>query len=137
VSQSVSKMRMSVGVVMVLLLAMGCGGDEPSSNGGEGSPESALIAQGEDLFGERCAACHGNDLMGTTVGPPFLDPIYAPNHHPDEAFYSAVANGVQPHHWDFGAMPPQPSVTEDEVRAIIAFVRAEQQEAGITEDPNH
>jgi mono/diheme cytochrome c family protein len=119
------------------LMTVACGGDEPTATQGTNSPQVELVAEGAELFAERCAACHGSDLKGSTAGPPFLDPIYAPNHHPDEAFYAAVANGVQPHHWEFGAMPPQPSVTEEEVAAIVAFVRSEQREAGITEDPNH
>lgn len=54
----------------------------------------------------------------------------------DESFYAAVENGVQPHHWDFGAMPPQTSVDPEEVAAIVAYVRQQQAEAGITEDPS-
>jgi mono/diheme cytochrome c family protein len=96
-----------------------------------------LADEGKTLFEQTCAACHGTDLQGTTMGPPFLDPIYAPNHHPDESFYAAIENGVQPHHWDFGPMPAQPSVSADDAAAIIAYVRSEQTEAGITEDPSH
>lgn len=81
--------------------------------------------------------CHGGDLKGTKTGPPFLSPVYAPNHHPDEAFYAAVANGVQPHHWEFGPMPAQPSVSPEDVAAIVAYIRAEQQKAGIIQDPSH
>lgn len=105
--------------------------DQPAAEGTE------LIAEGKEYYEETCAACHGEDLRGTGTGPPFLSPIYAPDHHADESFYLAVENGAQPHHWDFGPMPPQPSVTEEEVTAIIAYVRAQQAEAGITEDTDH
>jgi hypothetical protein len=72
-------------------------------------------------------------LRGTEgAGPPFLNKIYGPDHHPDAAFYNAVENGVQPHHWNFGAMPPQTTVTEDELEAIIAYVRSRQRASGIT-----
>jgi hypothetical protein len=40
---------------------------------------------------------------------------------------------VEPHHWDFGPMPPQPDVSRADVEAIVAYVRAEQKEAGIFE----
>jgi mono/diheme cytochrome c family protein len=120
--------RSLASVILLSLIACGgdSGGDEPSS------AQTDLVAQGEQAFQANCATCHGTDLRGTETGPPFLDPVYAPDHHPDEAFFAAVENGVQPHHWDFGAMPPQPAVTEEEVRAIVAFVRSEQAAAGIT-----
>jgi mono/diheme cytochrome c family protein len=118
-----------------------CGGSDSGSDGpsraAPAQPDSGLVADGEALYQEVCSACHGEDLNGTDTGPPFLDPIYAPNHHSDEAFYAAVKNGVQPHHWDFGAMPPRPSVDPDEVAAIVAYVRDQQARAGITEDPSH
>ena len=126
-----------VGLVLPLLFgACSEGSEEPPGTSGP-SDTSEVALDGEALFGETCAACHGEDLKGTDAGPPFLSPIYAPDHHPDEAFYSAVENGVQPHHWEFGPMPPQPTVSRDEVAAIIAYVREQQQAAGITEDPDH
>jgi mono/diheme cytochrome c family protein len=126
--------------VSVALLAAACGGDEARDGGdatGAGGGEADLAATGKELYDQTCAACHGTDLQGTQSGPPFLHEIYAPNHHPDQSFYSAVAGGVEPHHWDFGAMPPQPSVSQDEVRAIIAYVRDRQRAEGIVEDPSH
>ena len=126
-------------LLSTLALFGACGGGTSGSDdsAGTGSSASDLITRGKSLYAETCAVCHGSDLDGTETGPTFLSPIYAPNHHPDESFYAAVADGVQPHHWDFGAMPAQPSVGPDEVEAIIAFIRAEQEAAGITEDPSH
>ena len=135
-----SKMVAAALLLSTLSLFGACGGGEAGSDDKAGtgtSSASDLIAEGERLYAETCAVCHGSDLEGSETGPPFLSPIYAPNHHPDEAFYAAVADGVQPHHWDFGAMPAQPSVSADEVAAIVAFIRAEQEAAGITEDPSH
>jgi mono/diheme cytochrome c family protein len=119
-----------------LALNTACQGD-PGEKGSSGGSDQALIAEGRQGYEATCAACHGTDLKGTATGPPFLSPIYAPNHHPDAAFFNAAANGVQPHHWQFGPMPALPAVSEDDVRAIVAYVRAEQAEAGITEDPSH
>lgn len=99
--------------------------------------DPALVAQGAALYAANCAMCHGPDLGGTDHGPPFLDVIYAPNHHADESFQRAVAFGVVPHHWQFGPMPPIPGLDRDEVAAVVAFVRAEQQRAGIVRDPSH
>ena len=86
---------------------------------------------GRGLYGANCARCHGGDLRGTKEGPPLLDAIYAPGHHADAAFLLAVRNGVRPHHWNFGPMPPVPNLTDAQVGAIVAFVRAEQQAVGI------
>jgi mono/diheme cytochrome c family protein len=99
--------------------------------------DPAVIAEGKQLFLTNCAACHGVDLMGTETGPPFLHVYYAPNHHSDEAFQQAVAFGVVPHHWNFGPMDPVPGLTREDVAKIAAFVRSEQQAAGITRDPSH
>lgn len=129
-----------VAAVLTCAAALASCGDDGSTDEGEaasgGSTAQRLAVEGEALYQETCAACHGADLRGTDSGPPFLDVIYAPNHHPDESFYAAVENGVQPHHWDFGAMPPQPSIDRAEVEAIVAYVRQEQADAGITEDPS-
>lgn len=127
-------------LVVALLCAVvlgACGGEESGDGAGGAASPAELVAEGEALYQETCAACHGSDLNGTDAGPPFLDPIYAPDHHSDEAFYAAVESGVQPHHWEFGAMPPQPSVEAEDVAAIVAYVRQQQAEAGITDDPAH
>jgi len=104
---------------------------------GNGVHDPAAIAEGKQLFLANCAACHGVDLMGSETGPPLLHVYYAPNHHGDEAFQQAVARGVVPHHWDFGPMDPVPGLTRDDVAGIIAFVRSEQEAAGIVRDPSH
>lgn len=130
-------LRRSTLVLAIALLlsafAFACGGEDDLPGA---TDSSDLAGSGRDAFEANCAACHGKDLEGTKAGPPFLDPIYAPDHHPDEAFYAAVENGVQPHHWKFGPMPPQPAVSEEQVEQIVAYVRSRQQEAGIIEDPS-
>lgn len=86
---------------------------------------------GEQLFAENCAACHGSAADGTNSGPPLVHKLYEPGHHPDFAFYRAASNGVIAHHWDFGDMPPVAGLSEDEVAQIIAYVRELQREGGI------
>jgi len=94
--------------------------------GGGGNPET-----GRQLFRGHCAECHGQELEGSDKGPPLLHPYYHPNHHGDLAFQLAVRDGVVQHHWHFGNMPPVPALTPEQVRDITAWVRAEQQRAGI------
>jgi mono/diheme cytochrome c family protein len=118
-----------VGIVVIALADTRSEPFEPADPG--------LVAEGAVLYAANCAVCHGSDLEGADRGPPLLHAIYAPNHHGDEAFQRAVAAGVAPHHWGFGPMPPMPTLDRDEVAAIIAFIRAEQQAAGIIRDPTH
>ena len=92
---------------------------------------SATAAAGQQAFAERCAACHGPDGAGTVVGPPLVHPIYRQAHHADITFTLAVRRGVVAHHWGFGDMPPQPTVTEREVLTITQYMREVQAANGI------
>ena len=92
---------------------------------------------GEALMGQRafeavCADCHGIAAAGRAgVAPPLVHEYYEPSHHGDAAFLSAVANGVEAHHWSFGNMPAQDGLTRADVMSIVAYVRALQRENGI------
>lgn len=86
---------------------------------------------GKKLFDKHCANCHGADLKGTKLGPPFLHPYYVSSHHGDVAFQLAAKNGVRAHHWQFGDMQPVPGVTPDDVAHITAYIRYQQRLAGI------
>ena len=92
---------------------------------------SPLAAQGQMVFNANCARCHGVNAMGTNAGPPLIHDIYNPGHHGDAAFYRAVKQGSPQHHWSFGSMPPQPQVNDDEIAAIIRFIRETQEANGI------
>lgn len=124
-------MRFRAALVAAVVLAGCAGGDAAESGGGD------LVARGDELYhgAGTCQTCHGADLQGTAMGPPFLDSIYAPDHHPDEAFFAAVENGVRPHHWDFGPMPRIEGLDDDDITAIVAYVRDEQRRAGVVPRP--
>lgn len=125
----------AVVVFAVLLTVFGLDRDDGSS--GSGRADGTDLVAGKKLFEGNCAQCHGVDLRGTNTGPPFLSPVYAPNHHSDEAFLLAAQNGVQPHHWGFGPMPPVRGLSDEQVQEIVAYVRSVQIEEGITRDPTH
>jgi len=93
---------------------------------------SPLAVEGKKAYDANCARCHGANAAGSNNGPPFVHTIYNPGHHGDYAFLRAVRQGVPQHHWNFGNMPPQPQVTDDEVLAIIRYVRELQKANGIT-----
>ncbi len=92
---------------------------------------SAEAGRGAALFANKCLACHGPNAAGSDKGPPLVHKIYEPGHHADEAFYRAVQQGVQSHHWPFGNMAPMVDVSDDEIGQIIAYVRALQVANGI------
>ncbi len=88
--------------------------------------------QGETAFKTNCASCHGVNAAGKDgFGPPLVHRIYEPSHHGDMAFVLAVKQGVRAHHWKFGNMPPVAGVSDPEIQAIIAYVRALQRANGI------
>ena len=89
---------------------------------------------GRTLYVAHCSECHGDNGRGTAQGPPLVDRVYRPSHHPDEAFHLAVAKGVKRHHWNFGDMPPVSGLTPEEVAHIAAFVRLEQSREGVYQD---
>ena len=94
-------------------------------------PLSPLALSGQRAYDATCATCHGTNGVGTTKGPSFLNSIYNPGHHPDEAFSLAVRSGVRQHHWRFGDMPAQPAVSEEEIKQIVRYVREVQRANGI------
>ena len=97
---------------------------------------STLAAAGKVLFEANCGPCHGAQGNGTDHGPPFINDIYNPGHHPDVAFLLAARNGVRAHHWRFGNMPPVEGITEAEIAAIVKYVRELQEANGITFRPH-
>lgn len=92
---------------------------------------SDAARRGKAVFDADCAQCHGANAAGSGEGPPLVHPIYKPDHHADAAFYLAIRRGVSQHHWRFGAMPPQPQINDDEIAAIVLYVRELQKANGI------
>ena len=123
----------SVASVAVVLGACSAGDAIESTSATPAAPE--LIATGADLYAASCAECHGADLRGTDRGPSHLSIVYEPNHHSDAAFLLAVKNGVRAHHWDFGPMLPIEGLSEEDVAAIVAYVRDVQSQEGFEPYP--
>ncbi len=117
------------GVIVLLVLAVVATGGS-SGSGSSVTSEGDTVA-GQAVFEGTCATCHGVDGTGTEEGPPLVHQYYRPGHHADGAFTLAIRNGVQPHHWDFGPMPPQPSLSDQDIADVTAYVRQIQQAAGI------
>jgi mono/diheme cytochrome c family protein len=92
---------------------------------------SAMAVKGVKAFDANCAQCHGTNGAGGDRGPPLVHDIYNPGHHADAAFFLAMKRGVREHHWAFGDMPPTPQVAEDDIYAIVRYIRELQEENGI------
>jgi mono/diheme cytochrome c family protein len=103
----------------------------PQSTQPVSSAVPAEFQTGETIFNANCAACHGKQAVGTDHGPPLVHKVYEPNHHGDQAFQRAAANGVQAHHWQFGNMPKIDAVTPADVDQIVKYVRWLQRQSGI------
>ena len=122
----VGRCLLAVAVVAVGVAPLAsCGSDAGDAAAGDGSA----------LYAARCAACHGADLRGTGMGPSQLSIVYEPNHHPDDSFRAAIRDGVSPHHWDFGPMPAVSGLDDEEITAIIAYIREVQQREGFEPYP--
>lgn len=100
-----------------------------------GADDADGASSGGAVYDANCALCHGADLRGTERGPSLLSIVYEPAHHPDESIRSAIANGVSPHHWDFGPMPIIGGLSAAEVDAVIAHVRSVQVAQGFEPYP--
>ncbi len=127
-----------IAAMMLLLLALGCGGGDTPATPATDAPasgvdQSEMARAGETLFNRNCSTCHGLGAVGTNQGPPLLDRVYHPGHHPDASFRNAVRNGVQSHHWNFGDMLPVPGLSSEEVEEVICYVRQTQREIGLFE----
>ncbi len=122
-------MRLSQrGLLIVALIALLPGVFAPPYAWGG---EQAVVRDGAALFNAKCSKCHGTKGSGTDKGPPLVHRIYEPGHHADLSFHWAVERGVRAHHWGFGDMPPVEGVSNDDVSAIIGYIRGLQREAGI------
>ncbi len=128
----------------LLLMLIGCGDRAAQQNETTGSNDAQMVSvtrpalsdtalAGESLFNAKCSLCHGSNAAGTNQGPPLVDRVYEPGHHPDVSIRVAVRQGVRQHHWSYGNMLPVPSVSEDDVEKIICYVREMQRANGIFE----
>jgi mono/diheme cytochrome c family protein len=97
---------------------------------------SPIASAGKAAFDANCGQCHGRNAAGTGKGPPLVHDIYNPGHHADAAFFSATRRGVQQHHWPFGNMPAQSQVSDEEIAAIVRYVRELQSANGIAYRPH-
>jgi mono/diheme cytochrome c family protein len=116
---------MAVLITVVLAAAAGACGADANTDGDRGAA----------IYGANCASCHGAALEGTNLGPSLLDPVYAPDQLNDDEFRRAVRNGVEETRWDFGPMPANGGLGDEQIDAMLGFVRASQGAAATVTNP--
>ena len=119
---------------IALLTMIACGGqDDPQRattglKGAEQVPGNRIrlvrhcFVQARNCSTPTARSGHGVGATGTTQGPPLIDRIYQPGHHPDFSIRNAVRQGVKQHHWVFGDMAPVAGVSSDDVEKIICYI---------------
>ena len=115
----VAGVRFVLGVACTVLSAWAgaaCGADGPSTE----------FERGQAIYGANCAQCHGGDLAGTDRGPSLFEPISGPAQLTDDEFADVVRNGVDEERWEFGPMPGNGAITDEQIDAILTYVRARQ-----------
>lgn len=96
------------------------------------------LAQGERLYAQHCAACHGARLEGQPSwqkklpngrfpAPPHDDSGHT-WHHPDEALFAMTKYGLVPPHAPAGYESDMPAfgatLSDAEIRAVLAYIRS-------------
>ena len=119
----------AVAAIVASALMAGCGGKEKKETAL--TPEQ-LVAKGRSIFNTTCATCHGTTLKGTSMAPSMIQPAFAPDQTPDQAFFNAIRSGVPQKRFQKGPMPAQPSVATADIPAVIAYVRSVQAQNGVT-----
>jgi predicted CXXCH cytochrome family protein len=82
------------------------------------APVTGDPANGETLYGERCAVCHGPSGEGTSIAP---DPINDEDllaELSNEDLITIMREGVE------GAMPAQSGLDDEELLDLVAFLRS-------------
>lgn len=89
--------------------------------------EEQLFQAGEEIYAAVCAACHGPDGQGTAVGVSLVGSPYV--NAGGDVFAAIMLQGKE---GDMGLMPPQLSMDDEELAAVMTYVRGS---FGNTADP--
>ena len=87
----------------------------------------AMVDEGQELFSNPCAACHGAGGAGTPSAPPLNDGQWLNISGAYPEIVTVINNGVPQPREHPGMMPPKggrADLTEPQVRALAAYVFA-------------
>jgi len=114
-------------VVAVALVTAGCGDDsvEVTTTAAAGTP----VAHGQQLAGESCSSCHGEDFEGVkSLGPALIGNSFIED-HTDQELIDFIKEGRSKDAPDSETglpMPPyggNPRLTDDDLADIVLFLR--------------
>jgi mono/diheme cytochrome c family protein len=93
----------------------------------DGMPASADAAVGKAVYAQTCIACHGANGQGTIPGVTDFTGKDSPLSKSEAELVKNISEGFQSK-GSFMAMPAKggnPALTEADVRAVLAYLRAE------------
>lgn len=86
---------------------------------------SAMAADGAAVFKAKCASCHGQDGAGTAMAPAFKGSSFIKSG--SDADIAAVIkngrNGAEKKYKQFAIGMPKQTLSDDEVKAVIAQMK--------------
>ena len=134
--------RYSVVVAVLIVLAAGAlyfgAGDRRRAERRIDVSDPAQVSRGRVVYEQRCAVCHGQRLEGQPdwrvrlpngrLPAPPHDQTGHTWHHPDEALFAIVRNGLVPPFAPAGYPSDMPAfgavLTGEDIRAVLAYIES-------------
>ena len=129
-------MRKIVVLLFALMLVIAaCGGGGGDGDGGDAAApanagQGGDAANGETVYLNTCASCHGADALGVQgLGKQLADSFFVENNS-EEDLYTLIVNGRASDHPDNDtgvAMPPKggnPSLSDESIADVIAYLKS-------------
>ena len=123
------KVRLLAISFALALVASACGDDDSAGTTAATQPPGGDVAVGKTLFEGTCVVCHGEGGVGNpSLGKRLIDNEFIQS-LTDEELVQFIAEGRPSDHPDNTtgvAMPARggnPSLTDDDLRSIVAFLR--------------
>ena len=124
--------KFAVLLFALMLVIAACGGGD--GDGGDAAPANAGAggdaANGETVYLNTCASCHGADALGIQgLGKQLADSFYVQNTS-EADLYTLIVNGRASDHPDNDtgvAMPPKggnPSLSDESIADVIAYLKS-------------
>lgn len=86
-----------------------------------GMADGSPVQHGFRLFRERCIRCHAINREGGSVGPELNVPQSIVAYRPEEQIRAYIKNPLT---FRYGAMPANPDLSDADLDALIAYLRA-------------